>query len=157
MKMSQIQNELLMLSRRNRGLLMPKHVLDYARDKNSSLHDCFEWNNGEAAEKYRLWQARQLISIHVTVLRANTKPVHLFVSMRKDRQNEGGYRLMSDVMDDKEMLRQLVSEFYLDMMTFKARYKAVLSLNPKLAGYVEKAVAAIKEMQKNKQREFAVA
>ena len=39
----------------------PQEVLDKARDENSELHKCFEWNDSVAAEKYRLQQARAII------------------------------------------------------------------------------------------------
>ena len=39
----------------------PQEVLEKARDENSELHKCFEWNDSVAAEKYRLQQARAII------------------------------------------------------------------------------------------------
>ena len=39
------------------GKVTPQEVLEKARDKNSELHKCFEWDDGIAAEKYRLSQA----------------------------------------------------------------------------------------------------
>lgn len=41
--------------------ITPEKVLDIARDENTELHKCFEWDDGIAAEKYRLSQARQII------------------------------------------------------------------------------------------------
>jgi hypothetical protein len=40
--------------------------VDEARDMNNPLHEVFEWDNSEAADRYRLQQARQLIN-HITV------------------------------------------------------------------------------------------
>ena len=31
-------------------------VLDYAKNKESELHKCFEWDDNVASEKYRLFQ-----------------------------------------------------------------------------------------------------
>ena len=39
----------------------PESVLEKAKDPNSELHKCFEWDDTKAAEKYRLVQARQMI------------------------------------------------------------------------------------------------
>ena len=44
-----------------RGRLTPEQVVEAARDKASALHDCFEWDDSTAAEKYRLDQARDLL------------------------------------------------------------------------------------------------
>ena len=39
----------------------PQQVLEIARDENTELHKCFEWDNDVAAEKYRLIQAQRVI------------------------------------------------------------------------------------------------
>lgn len=39
----------------------PQEVLEIARNENTELHKCFEWNNDVAAEKYRLIQAQRVI------------------------------------------------------------------------------------------------
>ena len=41
--------------------LTPKTLLDASRDESAPLHGEFEWDDGVAAEKYRLDQARSLI------------------------------------------------------------------------------------------------
>lgn len=38
-----------------------ENVLEKGRDESSELHKCFTWDNDEAAEKYRLIQARDII------------------------------------------------------------------------------------------------
>ena len=39
----------------------PSSILEYARNENSELHKCFEWDDTVAAEKYRLQQARNIV------------------------------------------------------------------------------------------------
>lgn len=39
----------------------PESVLEKAKDENTELHKCFEWDDTVAAEKYRLIQASQII------------------------------------------------------------------------------------------------
>lgn len=43
------------------GQITPQEVLEKAKDLNSELHKCFEWDDTIAAEKYRLQQARSII------------------------------------------------------------------------------------------------
>lgn len=43
------------------GRFTPREVLEKARDESTELHKCFEWDDGIAAEKYRLGQAECLI------------------------------------------------------------------------------------------------
>ena len=43
------------------GRITAHAVLDAARPASSPIHDCFDWDDSEAAEKWRLEQARELI------------------------------------------------------------------------------------------------
>jgi hypothetical protein len=52
--------ELERLSKKNGGLT-PPDVVGAARPKDAPLHSAFEWDNGLAAEQFRLVQARTLI------------------------------------------------------------------------------------------------
>ena len=45
--------------------ITPEAVLELARNKKSEIHNDFEWNDGVAAEKYRLIQARKMIQMFV--------------------------------------------------------------------------------------------
>lgn len=56
-----------MLREKFKGELTPQDVLDDARHDNSPLHSYFEWDDGAAAEAYRLQQARGLIRAVVAV------------------------------------------------------------------------------------------
>lgn len=48
-------------------VLEPKKVVEYARDPSTALHECFEWNDNVAAEKYREGQASYIVRSLVTV------------------------------------------------------------------------------------------
>ena len=41
--------------------ITPSSLLERARDKESELHKCFEWDNDVAAERYRITQAGNII------------------------------------------------------------------------------------------------
>lgn len=45
------------------GKLKPAEVVEEARPKTSDLHPFFTWKNSEAAEKWRVHEARQLINV----------------------------------------------------------------------------------------------
>lgn len=60
------------------GVLDPQDVVHAARNPNSAMHGQFEWNDGEAAEAYRLQQARALIKrVRVEVVRVDQEVVHI--------------------------------------------------------------------------------
>lgn len=58
----------------------PSQILDKARDAESELHKCFDWNDAEAAEKWRLQQARLIVCnlVYKETCSKPTPPVRLF-------------------------------------------------------------------------------
>lgn len=113
------------------GLLRPEDVVAAARLKASPLHDQFEWDDNAAAVQYRLWQARQLIRVAVTVLPQSEQPVRAYVSLRTDRTVAGGgYRPLGDVMGDERLREQLLAEALDDLKTFKIKYGRLRELAP---------------------------
>ena len=67
-----LREELLDIYERH-GKLTPAIVLEEAEDEDSPLHHRFEWDDGEAAHRYRLYQARHLIlQVKIRVQPENT-------------------------------------------------------------------------------------
>jgi hypothetical protein len=76
-----------------RGRLTPEQVLEAAAAKTSALHPCFTWDDSEAAAKYRLEEARELIRsvrIEVTFEERHIRTVAYVHDTKRD-QNEAGY------------------------------------------------------------------
>ena len=120
--------ELLRL-RGGRPLLTPQEVLDAARDPNSILHEHFTWDDGEAAEKWRLEEARGLIvSVHVIVSEVKPVPVRAFVSLTTDRAEGKGYRALVEVLSDEARRAVLLEDALNDLARVKARYETLTEL-----------------------------
>ena len=111
------------------GVISPQAVVDYARDGDTALHSAFTWNNTKAAEQYRLWQARQVIRVCVTCHEKLRDPIRVYVSMQEDRGEEG-YRLLDDVMSDKDMRESLLIQAMADLKRWKAKYRQLTVLAP---------------------------
>ena len=108
------------------GLINPEDVVLRAAKKTNPLHDYFEWQDGEAAHQYRLYQARKLIRVWVVVLPQKPQsPVRMMVSLTSDRGGLG-YRRLTDVMEDAELRAKLLEESKRDMSYFRRKY-ALLS------------------------------
>lgn len=113
------------MAKRNGGVLKVEDVLEEARDENSILHRHFEWDNTEAAEKYRQIQARSLIQkCQIKLVTTDPVVVRAFVSLPTDRENGGGYRLTSDVVNDE----QLKAEMMRDIQTTIQRWTKKMHL-----------------------------
>ena len=96
----------------NDGILTVDSVLEAARDETSPLHKHFTWDDTQAANEYRRWQARALIAkCRIVIESRDDTQVRAFVSLPSDRQQEGGgYRLTLDVMSDKDQSAELMRD-----------------------------------------------
>lgn len=103
------------IAKRDGGLLRPQAVVDDARDEDSPLHGAFEWDDGVAAEKYRIDQAQRLIrSFYVIVDRENRQTeVPVFVNISTDRTAGSPlnpYRLTEEVAKAPDLMAQAVQD-----------------------------------------------
>lgn len=122
-------HELKRLAAINGGVLQPRAVVEAARDAVSPLHRFFTWDDSEAAEKYRLQQARQLLSVAVEYEPRTERHIDVFASLPTDRLNPGGgYRLTVDVLSDDHARAQLLHAARDDMRRFVNRYRELTEL-----------------------------
>jgi len=108
------------------GLLRPAEVVRAARDPRSPLHPHFEWDDSAAAQKYRLWQARQLIRVVVEPIelpRSGKSPVRVWVSLAEDRKADGGgYRTTEAILSRSELRQQLLEDALKELEVFERKY-----------------------------------
>ena len=123
-----VKEELELIAKRHGGCLNPEDVVAFARDKTTTLHRQFCWDDSKAAEAYRLWQARQVIRVHVTVLEGSDEQVRAYVSLRQDR-GEAGYRRIVDVIADDDLRQTLLEEAYAEMSVFAKKYRVLKELS----------------------------
>lgn len=121
---------LLAIEKKNK-MLNAYDVVEEARDENSPLHSKFEWDNTIAGQKWRIHQARNLINVYYTTIDTNigeTDPCRVFVSLKDDRYNEGGYRTMVSVMNDVELRTKLLNDAKEELTSFKLKYNQLKEL-----------------------------
>lgn len=107
------------------GALNPSDVVEESRPKTAPLHDCFEWNDRAAADKYREIQARHMIqAITVTSDEMPQEPVRAFVSVEKT------YRPISVVLESKDMTDELLNAALRELRTFELKYRNLQQLAP---------------------------
>lgn len=127
-KTAAIARELRRIAKANGGLLLPTKVVEAARPKSSPLHSRFEWDNSEAAENYRLWQARQLIRVIVETVPGMSGTTEVFVSLSKDRVDGRGYRVTTEVCRDEDLRAQLLEDALTELEIFKLKYRRLKEL-----------------------------
>ncbi len=127
---SQIATELAHIQELSGGVLLPAKVVEFARNPETALHRQFEWDDTEAAAKWRLEQARQVIRLHVTVVGEDASPVRAFVSLSTDRKGAGGYRALADVMSDPGMADQMLRDAMGELRIVQRKYQQIKALRP---------------------------
>ncbi|MDP9090163.1 MAG: hypothetical protein M3O26_15635 [Pseudomonadota bacterium] len=125
-----IARELERIREENGGFLKQEDVVEFARDPSTALHGRFTWDDTEAAQKWRLYQAGQIIRLVVNVIEDEAPPVRAFVSLTMDRIRHGpGYRAIQDVLQDEGMREQLLADAIADLTTLRVKYKALTQLS----------------------------
>jgi hypothetical protein len=125
----QAKDELEFIRQQNGGFLRPSDVVDFARDKQTVIHRYFEWDDSEAAEKYRLAQAQSLIRVAVIVSEETSEKVRAFVSLSDDRKTGKGYRSIIEVMADKDLSERLLEDAKQELISFTRKYNSIKRLS----------------------------
>lgn len=121
--------ELEIICNKNGGIITPALVVDYAKDPKTDLHSHFTWDDTEAAQKWRLEEAAQLIRVCCHYLDENDdrKKVRTFVSLGTDR-GTGIYRTLVDVLQDEPMKAQMLEDAKAELNSFKVKYGVLLKI-----------------------------
>lgn len=120
----QVIAELRRIAAQHGGQLKPSAVVQVAADEESPLHPHFDWSDTEAAHKWRLHQARQLIRVSVEMIgpKDSATMTRVFVSLTPDRTEDAGYRVLTDVMSDPDYRKQLLIDALEEMQRFEKKY-----------------------------------
>jgi hypothetical protein len=112
----------------------PENVLNAAQNEQSELHKCFLWDNDEAANKYRLEQARQIIQLLVvTPKQEEIQPTRIFqISSEKNVYQKNDYFLKNE--DEYQILLSRAKE---ELRAIQRRYNTLAELEAVFAAIDE--------------------
>lgn len=123
---------------REHGKLTAEIVLAEAKNADSPLHACWEWDDSKAAENWYLEQARRLIQCVVMVTDIpNAPPVRAFVHLNDDER----YVSIARAASDANMRETMLANARRDISHLKAKYKTFTQFCEAL-DKAEKALAA---------------
>lgn len=115
--------------RTKNGYLKPEDIVEEARKKSNRLHDYFIWDDTEAAQQYRIWQARHLIAVLV-VVRSDDKSddpltVRAYAHMKEDDENKDAgphYVNVMEGMTDLGMRERILADALKELASFRRKY-----------------------------------
>lgn len=107
------------------GIVTPQSVLDRAKDEDSELHKCFCWDDTEAANKYRLQQARDIIRNLVRVTPNQEIEATRVLQISSSRNEYMPTRMFLEKPDEYQILLARAKG---ELLAFKKRYDMIAEL-----------------------------
>lgn len=127
----EVLRELEAIALARQGELQPRDVVERARDPESPLHGHFEWNDGAAAEAFRLSQARSLISsvrVNFDGAPADQRAMRVFISVPAGPDQGRHYELARIAMADGEKRQRILDQALRDIESVRVRYQELQEL-----------------------------
>lgn len=107
------------------GAVTKEAFLEESRPEDSPTHAMFEWNDGIAAEKYRLEQSRWIIADVVVTIEREEEPVKKvagFVNVTHGKHNKAEYNSIEIAMEDEDKRKAVLSNAFDELRAFEAKY-----------------------------------
>lgn len=106
----------------------PENVLNKARDGETELHKCFEWDDSVASEKYRLIQARDIIRHFVIMPPEEKKDDTPKVRTYQITTKTNVYEPTKVILQKPDEYMALLQRAKEELEAFKRRYKTLTEL-----------------------------
>lgn len=103
----------------------PEELLDASRPADAPLHECFEWDDAIAAEKYRLKQSYDIIrAVTVKINGADETPatVRAFVNVSDTPHARGTFVSIKTAMENNDYRKNILRNALIDLRKFQRTY-----------------------------------
>lgn len=107
--------------------ITPEQIVEAARDENTELHKCFDWDNEVAADKWRKQQARQIMCF--LVIREEKKEPDAYPIRVFQRVDNGGYKSSEKIFRNNDEYQKLLQAAYAELRMFKKKYARLQELS----------------------------
>lgn len=103
-----------------------EEILEKAKDPNSELHKCFEWDDKKAGKLYRLEQARHIVCNLVFVTDdEKEEPVRVFHISTEPKV----YKPTKLILQQPDEYQALLARAKQELYSFQRKYKALQELS----------------------------
>lgn len=137
-----VAEKLAELAKKNGGRLTPNVVLEEAKDRDSVLHNLFEWDDTLAAHQHRIYQARQIITSVRVVITTENKRISTVYYVRdpEAEPTEQGYVSIDRLKTDKDLAKESIVMEFSRASSYLQRAKAhaqALNMNDEIDELIE--------------------
>lgn len=128
-----VAGEVLSGIEREHGSVLPKEVVEVSRSEDAPLHNCFEWDDGVAAERYREEQAKDIIRNLVVIVDEITdnslEPVRAFLSVHEIPNESRKYLSVARVFRDSSLVTQVIEQALKELESFERKYSNLIQFS----------------------------
>lgn len=110
------------------GVVDAAMIVEDARNPESPLHGVFEWDDTEAARKYRVHQARMMISQVRVNVEHREAPAFYNVTTTIGNAAVRGYVSAETVVNDEEIYQAVLGKAARELRYFQQKYKTIKEL-----------------------------
>lgn len=107
------------------GAIEPAVVVEQSRPENAPLHDCFEWNDEKAAQRYRETQARTMIA-NVIIVGEPEKDSYIRAFVHVENE----YQPLYVVLESRDKSQELLQNAMRELRIFESKYRELSELIP---------------------------
>lgn len=109
------------------GALEPQTIVNESRPESAPLHDCFEWRDEVAAEKYRQQQAANIVRAIVITESEEQKPKE---GVRAFVRSTESYEPIQVTVSDTDKMTVLLQSALRELAAFRRKYQMLSELAP---------------------------
>lgn len=104
----------------------PQQILEKAKDSSTELHKCFTWDNSEAAEKWRVQEARTIVrSLKIVEEKPDKKPEPTTIRVFYKTDNESGYKPTKLILKKPDEYKMLVERCRSELLSIKQKFQNI--------------------------------
>lgn len=108
------------------GCLDAHDIVNESRSDDAPLHQCFEWDDEKAAEKYRENQAKDIVR---SIIITQEKPNHEAIAVRAFVSVQESYHPIEVVVNSAEQYSNLLKSALAELKAFEKKYAILSELN----------------------------
>lgn len=113
----------------------PEQVVRKGQDPDTELSKCFTKDDAEAANKYRLWEARQILRQLIVITRPDpedesekSEPIQFRLMMKNETSRGTGYKQTLVMIRDEDEYQKLLDMAREELRVFKRKYSMLSEL-----------------------------
>lgn len=104
----------------------PQQIVDYAKDENTELHKCFTWDNNEAADKWRLHEARQIVCCLRIVKEENETETPTPIRVFYKTDDDSGYKPTQIIIKNTDEYEKLLNRVTNELKAVRNKHKNLI-------------------------------